>query len=207
MSDDRRYRAFASADPVVSNLKRDLALAEADATRLAGEIAALEKDRGARLLDGASAEVEAAESKLAKAQADAGRVSAILPVLRDRLAAAERAERVEIIKALHAECARDEEAFRTWFHTHYANLAASIAAGLQVERDVFAKKRKLITLALAAGFDLGELPRLAGCTADLAWNDKAPKHARVLGGVGDFVQLPPAVGSPKEAAPIWPPRA
>jgi DNA-binding transcriptional MocR family regulator len=62
-------------------LRAALAMAEGEKAALVSRIAELDRDRGARLLDGNAGEVEEAERTLALAQAEAARLAAMLPAL------------------------------------------------------------------------------------------------------------------------------
>jgi chromosome segregation ATPase len=194
-------------DDTAAALKAAMAQAESETESLRARIAELERDRGRRLLDGDAAEVEAAERDLATAQAEAARVAAMLPALRQRIEAAEAEELRVAALAAHGEAVKAADTFNAWWRAEYAELAGKLRAGLLMEEAALAASSRYYAAAQRAGAALPNPQRAPDAPIKTLWAN-AQASGLTAYSLGAFVRLPPQdrAGYPQDSGvAFWPP--
>ncbi len=183
-----------------ASLWASLASAETAKNGALARVTELKAGRAARLLDGAPADVERAETALMAAQAEAERLAEMVGALRDRAAAAERRERVAAVRAKYAAVEEACARFLTFAAKDYPALARKIADGLRLESDAhrLTEEAQIASYALTAE-ERAELPPL---NMPRLPHPTGFQGAIAAHGLGAFVRLPAADGD--EEAGYWP---
>lgn len=183
-----------------ASIRASLAAAEEARAAAGARVAELRAGRAARLLDAPAAEVERAEAALADASAEAERLDTLAAELGRRLAAAERRERVEKVRALLTKADAAGQRFLAFARNDYPALASKIAAGLMLEAEAHELLREATQAMMALpGEERAELPSVNP--------PRLPARPYAGGavqahGLGAFVRLPAPNGD--EEASIWP---
>jgi hypothetical protein len=192
----RNFFNLGSEPPSVAQLRAALAAAERNCASAASRVAEAEAARGWHVLNSGEHDIQSSEAKLAEARLESERSRVVKPLLAERLAAAERRERLAAAQAATQAAMAAREAFLAWWETRYMALAGELVAGLALEREYFRAIDAAIRSRAPLGADAAGLPRLPDPPA------RELNPGGGISGAGDWVRLPPAnLAGPS----LWPP--
>jgi hypothetical protein len=180
-------------------LSAALVRAATEEADVAARIAALEKARGALLLDGTPEAVASGEAELTAARAQAERCAAIIALLRLRSREAAAADAKAAVDSAFAIAEEKSQGFANWFRDKYPVLAKSIAEGMAMEADALAAIERATQMNMASGGAGGER-RAVVMPSHRVWSGIGSVH-----GIGSFVKLPHPDAA--DRPPLWPPTA